>query len=87
MHTLKKYELEMGEKKITMPDLAEIAFTTDCDGKVWVWMEVDTDTKEFVDRPFFVMREGEEMKDRMMMEYIGYAHLPSGEVVVVFEIL
>jgi hypothetical protein len=87
MRTIAKYELKEGENKIVTPNLSEPVCATDQDGKVWLWMEVDTEETEFVDRAFLVTRTGDDIDGGMVLNYIGYVHLLNGEVVVVWEVL
>jgi len=87
MRTIARYELKEGENRVTVPDLSVIVCATDLGEKVCVWMEIDAEAKEFVDMAFLVIREGAEIEEEMVLNYVGYARLISGEVVIVFEIL
>jgi len=87
MRTIKKYELVRGENKISTPNLSEVVCATDEGGKIWVWMEVETENVERVMRAFFVMGCEDEVGEGMSIAFIGWGHTPSGEVVIIYEIL
>jgi hypothetical protein len=86
MRTIKRYELREGENRITVPNLSELVFATDEEGKVWVWMEVDTVEKETNERSFLVMAAEEEIKEKMSLGFTGWGKIGE-KMVMIFEIL
>jgi hypothetical protein len=81
-----KYELKEGENRITVPNMAEIVCSIHLEDKMCVVMEADTDEREFTDRAFLVVKVGDEIKEGMVLNYVGCGYIPAG-LVVVFEIL
>ena len=87
MRTLARFEVKLGESRVSMPVESEIICATGYQEGVSIWVEVDDKDKDFVDRAFLTIKEGEEIGEKMILNYIGHAFIPSGDVVVVFEIL
>lgn len=88
MRMLKSYELKEGENKMTVPISAEVVCTANWGEKFGVVFEVETEEKEFGDRAFLLVGEGEEIKEGMVLNYVGIVYPPiEGKFLVVFEIL
>lgn len=87
MRTIKRYELKEGTEKITCPVSAVVVSAGTVEEKIVVWMEVETEEREFGERAFLVVEDGKEIEEGMVGEIIGVAVMPSGKAYIVFELL
>ena len=88
MRMIQKYTLKEGVGRINVPSTAVVVFgACDCDGAVCVYMETDTVDLDRMELAFLVVKVGAEIEGNMVLDYIGHACLPSGDVLVIYEIL
>jgi len=86
MRTIAKYELKVGENTVTLPIDYHVIVASSDGERMWLLVEVETDTREFTNQPFLVSRVGEELNERMVLNLVGSGKVGE-EMVVVWEIL
>ena len=77
----------MGESRVSMPSSANVLAAGSMGEKAWVWSEEDVDDIEMVDRAFLVVKNEQEISEKLVIDFIGVAVMQNGEVWLVFEIL
>jgi len=87
MRRIEKFELTEGVNKIKIPDLSVVICATDVEGKACVCMEIDTESVEKMEMGFLVSRIGQDIDEKLDIDFLGIAHLVSGEAVLIHEIL
>lgn len=86
MRTLSKYEVKLGHNRITLPSDYVLIGAAIHEDKAWILAEVETKNTDFVDIPFQVMKAGEVMDEKLIVEKVACGVL-GADVVVVWEVL
>ena len=87
MRTIKRYELKEGENRISVSSSAEPMSAGAVGEKIVVWFEEETDDMEKVERPFLVTKDEGEVKEGLVLQWIGVAVMANGEAFHISEIL
>ena len=87
MRTIKRYELKEGENRVSVSASAEPISAGAVGEKIVVWMEEETDDMERVERPFLVTKDGNEIGEGMVLQWLGVAVMENGEAYHISEIL
>jgi hypothetical protein len=87
MRVIEKIELKMGMNRVEVKDLGVVTCATDIEGKAYVLVEVETEETEKMEMGFLVTKVGEEIDEKLDVDFLGVAHVNGGETVLVFEIL
>jgi len=87
MRTIKRYELKEGENRVSVSSSAEPVSAGAVGEKIVVWFEEETDDVERVDRAFLVTKDENEIREGMVLQWIGVAVMANGEAFHVSEIL
>ena len=87
MRTIKRYELREGENRVNVSSSAEPLSAGSVGDKIVVWMEEETDDTERVERPFLVTKDGNEIVQGMVLQWLGVAVMENGEAYHISEIL
>ena len=87
MRTIKRYELKEGDNRVNVSSSAEPLSAGAVGEKIVVWMEEETDDMEKVDRAFLVTKDGSEIVEGMVLQWLGVAVMADGEAYHISEIL
>jgi len=87
MRTIKRYELKEGDNRVNVSSSAEPLSAGAVGDSIVVWMEEETDDMEKVDRAFLVTKDGSEIVEGMVLQWLGVAVMADGEAYHISEIL
>ena len=87
MRTIKRYELKEGENRVSVSSSAEPISAGAVGDTIVVWMEEETDDVEKVERPFLVTKDENEIREGMVLQWLGVAVMGNGEAYHISEVL
>ena len=87
MRTIKRYELKEGENRVSVSSSANPMSAGAVEEKIVVWFEEETDDTEKVDRAFLVTKDENEIREGMVLQWLGVAVMGNGEAYHISEIL